>query len=71
MSAEDSGTVVLSFGDTRLEIPYTGFPEAKGTARLQAGTIHLEPGQTTCTLRGKGHEGAQYLCPIAIRLIRP
>ena len=70
VSAEDSGTVVLSFGDTQLEIPYTGFPEAKGTASLQAGSIHLEPGQTTCTLSGKGHEGAQYLCPIAVRLVR-
>lgn len=70
VSAEDGGTVILNFGDTQLEIPYNGFPEAKGTTRLQAGQIHLEPGQTTCTLSGKGHEGAQYLCPIAVRLIR-
>ena len=57
-------------GDTRLEFDYKAHPESKGVASVLAGHLHLDRGTTLCKLTGKGHTGQQYLCPIAIRLVK-
>ena len=65
----DSGEVSLDFGQGEVPVPYTPFPEKNGTTTISAGKVKLPQGQFTCTLKGVRHDGAQYMQPIAVRLV--
>lgn len=65
----DSGEVCLDFGQEKLHVTYSPSLEKNGTATLSAGKVELPQGQITCTLKGVRHDGAQYMQPIAVRLV--
>ena len=67
---EDNGTVVISFDKQTFVVPYQGFTERQGTRRIKVGNISLPKGSHHCSLQGKAYSGEQYMCPIAISLIK-
>ncbi len=69
-SKDDTGTVLLNIGENKFEVNYTSFTENKGRNSLFAGRIKLKKGEFMCTLIGQSYKGAQYMRPIAVRLIR-
>ena len=65
----DSGEVSLDFGGEQIPVTYSPFLEKNGTATIRAGKVNLPQGKLTCTLKGVRHDGAQYMQPIAVRLV--
>ncbi len=70
VQADDAGTVYVTIDKQIFEVPYTGFTERQGTKRIKVGDIVLKKGYHTCFLRGKEHQGEQYMRPIAILLYK-
>lgn len=65
---EDTGTVIVEIAGQNFEINYPAFYERKGTKSILAGKVKLNKGILECSLKGKQHQGKQYMNPIAIRL---
>lgn len=65
---DDTGTVIIEIAGQKLEVNYPAFYERDGSSSILAGKVKLPKGTSECSLKGKQHQGKQYMNPIAVRL---
>jgi alpha-L-fucosidase len=65
---DDTGTVIIEIAGQKLEVNYPAFYERDGGSSILAGKVKLPKGTSECSLKGKQHQGKQYMNPIAVRL---
>jgi hypothetical protein len=66
----DSGIVVVEIGGKAYEVNYKGFVEKDGINSIKIGTILMERGSHSCSLRGRAFVGSQFMRPVAVRMVK-